>query len=312
MTHNGEGADNERAHVGSSAWTDRAKNAVRPAYDWIKRQPVYWYSHLALWRLMLRNARSSSSVVGDAPVVVSLTSYGRRVNRVAYAVESIAAGNVRPQRLILWLDEPLDADALPPALLRLRRRGLEIRQTVDHGPHKKYFPYAVSEVQHGLPLATADDDVIYPSGWLRGLLVAHDSLPDAVHCYRANVVPIVDGHIVPYASWPRCTTTQPSARHFATGVSGVLYPPRMLDDLGRRGTEFVDKAPTADDIWLHWVALQLGIPVKQVAQRPVHFPFIPGSQATSLASTNVQGGGNDRWIGGLYSLADRETIVSAP
>lgn len=289
----------------------RAKEVVRPSYEWVKRQPVFWYSHLVLLRLRFRNTRSSESVLGDGPVVVSLTSYGARVRRVAYAIESIAAGSVRPRRLILWLDEPLSAADLPPALLRLRDRGLEILETVDYGPHKKYFPYATSQEHHELPLATADDDVLYPRDWLFGLLSAQQDLPDAVHCYRANVVPVVDGAITPYASWPRCTSARPSSRHFATGVSGVIYPQAMLGDLARRGTEFIEKAPTADDIWLHWVALQLGLPVRQVNARPVHFPFIPGSQVTSLAAANVQGGGNDRWISGLYADTDRQAIASA-
>jgi hypothetical protein len=291
--------------------TARAKEIVRPAYDWIRRQPVYLYSHLALRRLMLRNARSSAPVVGDAPVVVSLTSFGRRVAQVAYAIESIASGSVRPQRLILWLDEPLSLADLPPALLRLQARGLEIRETVDHGPHKKYFPYAISESAHTLPLVTADDDVLYPRDWLAGLLAAYTARPDAVHCYRANLVVVQDGAFLPYTAWPRCTTTHASHAHFATGVSGVLYPPTMLEDLARRGTAFVEAAPTADDIWLHWVALRLGLPVRQVAARPVHFPYIPGSQKTSLAAANVHGGGNDRWIRGLYDAADVRLVTDA-
>jgi hypothetical protein len=291
--------------------TDRAKEIVRPTYEWTRRRRRHFHSTLLLWRLILRNARTSVPVVGDAPAVVSLTSFGRRIDQVAYAIESIAGGSVRPRRLILWLDEPLSLGDLPPALLRLQSRGLEIRETVDHGPHKKYFPYATSESAHTLPLVTADDDVLYPRSWLAGLLSAYTALPDAVHCYRANVAMAQDGAFLPYTEWPRCTTTRASRAHFATGVSGVLYPPMMLKDLARRGTAFVEAAPTADDIWLHWVALRLGLPVCQVAARPVHFPLIRGSQETSLTAANVQGGGNDRWIRGLYDEGDVLIVTDA-
>ncbi len=72
--------------------------------------------------------------------MVSLTSYGTRIGRVAYAIESIAAGTARPRRLVLWLDDPTRFAARPAALRRLERRGLEVRLTENLGPHTKYFP----------------------------------------------------------------------------------------------------------------------------------------------------------------------------
>ena len=85
---------------------------------------------------------------GDAPVVVSLTSYGSRIRAVHLAVESMVHGTVRPQRLILWLREA-DVVADPPApLARLVRRGLELRCTEDWGPHQKYYPYVRSRARH--------------------------------------------------------------------------------------------------------------------------------------------------------------------
>lgn len=263
---------------------------------------------LVTW-LRAHNRYARRSVVGDAPVVVSLTSYGRRVADVAWAIESISRGRVRPRRLVLWLDEPLDAAAVPPSLRRLEARGLEIVPTVDLGPHKKYYPYAASIERHELPLVTADDDVMYARRWLDDLLEAHRALPDTVVCHRGNRVLVEDDGLAPYDSWPRCRSDRPSFAHFATGVSGVLYPPRMLDALRERGTAFLDAAPTADDIWLHWVALRLGIAVRQVRATPVHFPLIPGSQVTSLTATNVAGGINDRWIARLYSPDDVRVIA---
>ena len=36
-----------------------------------------------------------------------------------------------------------------------------------------------------------------------------------------------EGHFLPYARWPACESTRPSALHFSTGVGGVLFPPAM-------------------------------------------------------------------------------------
>ncbi|GAA1761558.1 hypothetical protein GCM10009767_20720 [Kocuria aegyptia] len=109
---------------------------------------VFWFAYRNRWTI--------DPVCGDAPVVVCLTSYGRRIRAVHLAVEAIARGSVRPQRLILWLADA-EVVAHPPApLARLVERGLEIRHAADWGPHKKYYPYACSQADHELPLVTAE------------------------------------------------------------------------------------------------------------------------------------------------------------
>jgi hypothetical protein len=261
--------------------------------------------------LRRRIQRSRQPLVGDAPVVVSVTSHGRRVQDVAITIESIGRGAVRPSRLILWLDDPTLFGKLPRALLRQQQRGLEVRLTENYGPHTKYFPYARSVSKHELPLVTADDDIIYPRYWLRRLVDAYRAQPEVVSCYRAYVVRLEGDHFAPYDSWPVCRDTQASVVRFATGVSGVVYPPAMLDDLAGRGDDFRRTAPRADDVWLHWVALQERRAVRQIGARPRHFPTIPGSQADGLVLGNYDGGGNDQQIGALYTEADVSALRRA-
>ena len=125
--------------------------------DWLRS---FRTSRSAL-HFRLRNRFSDAPVRGDAPVVVSLTSYGNRIRAVHLAVESMAHGTVRPRRLILWLREADVVADPPPPLARLVRRGLELRCTEDWGPHQKYYPYVRSQPRHALPLVIADDDVRY-------------------------------------------------------------------------------------------------------------------------------------------------------
>src|SRR5690606_5888706 len=110
-----------------------------------------------------RFARTAMVVPGKGLPTVSLTTHGERISRVHIAIESIAQGNQLPGRIILWLDEPDVLDALPQALRRQAARGLEVRLSSNYGPHTKYFPYVRSEAVHHVPLATADDDVVYPA-----------------------------------------------------------------------------------------------------------------------------------------------------
>jgi len=268
-------------------------------------------SHLGLLVLRVRNRFSSASALGDAAVMVSLTSYGTRIGSVAYAIESIAAGSTRPRRLVLWLDDAERFAARPASLRRLERRGVEVRLTENRGPHTKYYPSLPLAIADGLPLVTADDDILYPPQWLAGLVAAGLQHPDVVNCYRASLVALREGAVAPYVDWPRCTDTKTSAAHFATGVSGVRYPVSMLEELARRGEEFLERSAKADDIWLHWVALRAGVGVRQVSPRARHFPYIPGTQEATLVSGNVGQGANDRYVAGLYDDDDVARLAAA-
>lgn len=258
----------------------------------------------------LTNNVSSKPVTGNAPVVVSLTTYGTRIHSVALAIESIADGDIRPHRLILWLDDDLvlPSGNLPASLLRLQRRGLEIQVNDNVGPHGKYFGYVTSRTHHDFPLVTADDDILYPRRWLKMLYDAHQAHPREVNCHWAKRMETVNGRLAGYATWPAVTDTNSGAGNFALGVSGVIYPVHLLDELARRGPEFESICPKADDIWLHWVALQTQTRIRQVSKVAHHFPMIPGTQSTGLRQANVADGGNDECLQRLYSGGDVQSL----
>lgn len=250
--------------------------------------------------LYARARYSRLPMTGDAPVVVSMTSYGRRIDRVHLALESIAGGRVRPQRLILWLEDRAIVENPPPNLALMTSRGLEIRHTQDWGPHKKYYPYAASLSRHELPLATADDDVLYGFRWLSSLMEAHARHPEDVIAHRAHLVVLEDGRIAPYGWWRDVPKGEAGPRVFATGNSGVLYPPAMLDALRDAGTAFTECAPKADDVWLHAIALRSGTVVRPCRDGLTTYRGVPGA-GTGLRASNVLRGGNDVQIARTYT-----------
>jgi hypothetical protein len=260
-------------------------------------------------RRMVRNRFSRRSVVGDAPVVVSLTTYGMRSQRAYMAIESIACGTRLPRRIILWVDE-LDLLRNPPIQLRrLMRRGLEVLPTQDYGPHKKFYPYVCSSAAHQIPMVTCDDDALYPRTWLQKLLTAYQEFPDVINGHRARVLSVKEGVIEPYRNWSNCTTQQSSYRHIVTGVSGAIYPPRFLDEVRDAGAEFMITCPTADDVWLHCLAVRNGYRIRQISSAQADFPSVPGSQAVSLTIHNVGAGKNDVQIRATYTVHDIERMV---
>jgi hypothetical protein len=253
---------------------------------------VFMYAQIFVYTFWLKlvNQWSRRPITGECEVHVSLTTYGDRTRRVWRTVETIGRGTSLPRSIVLWHEDPTVVQNPPRSLRRLVKRGLTIKHCPDYGPHKKYFPH-VMKGDLRRPLATADDDVLYPRHWLTGLLTEYR--PDLVVAYRAKV--IADGL---YASWPVCTDTEPSVDLLPTGVSGVLYPPRVLEALYARGDEFMLICPRADDFWLHHAAVAAGIPTKQVSKSVANWwPLRPRQKG--LEVDNVLGGGNDAIAGAV-------------
>jgi hypothetical protein len=262
------------------------------------------HTGLYLRFLAKRNRQTTSSVVAPGGPVLSLTSYGVRLQSVYYTIESIAAGSILPSRFLLWVDDERAYRSLPETLKRLEGRGLEIGLTDNLGPHTKYFPslQAMDHLQQ--PLVTADDDVLYSRHWLAGLLHAHRQDPDVLHCYRAHVVHLEQGRIAPYTRWTSCTSDRPSFLHFATAVSGNILPPRLLQRLKQEGLAFRNLCPKADDIWLHVNALRCGIRIRQLSTWQRNYPLLPGTQEVTLSSSNVNMSANDAQIAKTYGADD--------
>jgi len=275
-----------------------------------------WRSHKLNYRLKFlafKNLFSKKSVIcacTDGPIV-SLTSYGRRMQSVYLAIESIARGTRRPRRMILWVSDRDIFENLPAPLKRLAQRGLEIRWTEDLGPHKKYFPTLWLSDLNNSPLATADDDIYYPPDWLEKLYKTYLGDTSVINCYRAHQITFAGATIQPYSQWLPCLSTQPSLQNFATGVSGVLYPPEMLNSLRNAGKSFLQVAQKTDDIWLHAVAVRNGFKIRQIVTKPAHFPTIPDTQDNALMQSNVVEGANDVAIKATYSKTELDRMMKS-
>jgi hypothetical protein len=255
------------------------------------------------------NRRSTSSILGDDPVTISLTTFGHRLRRVHVTIESIASGTAKASRVVLWLDQEIAQTPLPDPLRRLAARGLDIRYTKNYRSHKKYYPFVTETLGNRGPLVTADDDVMYPRRWLADLLSsAEKSGRSGIVCHRAHRIVIEEDGIAPYRNWTGCRDVEPTFLNVATGMGGVFYPEEFLKALVPYGEKFTEHFAATDDLWLHLIALRHGFPARQVSPVPRFFPTVPGSQAGSLVSTNLLDG-NDESIRTGYTEADRRKLL---
>jgi hypothetical protein len=262
---------------------------------------------IQLVRFYLLNRFGTKAVTEPDGPVVSLTTYGSRATLVQFTIESIAAGQLLPSRLILWVDNNELFQNLPKTIQRLQKRGLEVKLCKNYGPHKKYYPYVETTDKFDTPLVIADDDSLYPRYWLRRLVEASQKYPECLNCWVAHRIQLGELGLDRFASYPYSCSTQPSFLHIAIGACGIMLPPRLLSALKSAGTAFQTCCPKQDDLWIHVWALRCGYRTRTITARLPYLSFreVPGTQRSALKHENVdRGDGNDRASQAVYSKMD--------
>lgn len=227
----------------------------------------------------------------DHEVVVSLTSFGRRIYDVSIAIESIMQGTVKPNRIVLWLaEEEFKGKRLPVALEKQQKRGLQVEFCENIRSYKKLIPSL--KMFPEACIVTIDDDVVYEYDFLERMLEAHRSHPTAACGTRVHKVVIGQNGIpLSYMDWEWYTTEvgRESSLLFATGVGGILYPPHGFDEEVFDKEAFMSLAPYGDDIWFYAMNLLKGTPYVKVHSRKPNGDFIelPSSYDSALFAANT-------------------------
>lgn len=245
-------------------------------------------------------------------LIVSLTTYSRRIYQVHLVIESLFEQNVKANHIILWLDkeEFPSIDELPINLTRLQDRGLEIAFCDNIRSYKKLIP-TLKKHPDGL-IITADDDILYPEDFIERLYKAYQKDSNKIHFYRGHKMKVVNGKLLPYREWDfEVDLMGASLSNFPTGVGGILYNSDLLDSEILNQDVFMKLAPTADDVWFKAMSLKKGIECEQI---PLECPFrdkfffLDAMDDMALARTNLIQNKNDEQIAavfGKYNLIEK-------
>ena len=237
-------------------------------------------------------------------LVVTLTSYGHRVARtLPYTLESILVQTMRPDRIILWLDNVnFSAERLPKRLAAMRDKyGVEIRFCDDIRSYKKLIP-TLQLCPHDI-LVTIDDDLVYRRRLLEKLYEAHLETPNMVLCALAHQPKMRGGALLPYRQWRQNLTMHPGEFIFPLGGSGTLYPPHSLHSDVVDSTLFMRLAPQADDIWFWVMALKAGTKTRLIDWKyplyQIDLLYQKLHKDASLMAANVHEDNNDKQIANI-------------
>ena len=237
------------------------------------------------------------------PIIVSLTTHGERLHEACLAIESIMQGTMKPDGIVLWLDDN-DRRPLPITLQRQVERGLQVMRTQDIRSYTKLIPALRAFPQ--ADIVTIDDDIFYPHDFLEALFIAHTTYPQAI---IANMVMQMsrDSEGIPLniLDWPYLTempSDSSSQDLFFEGFGGVFYPCGCFSEEVFNERVFKDICPTADDVWFNAMARLSHTPIR-ICQRASYY-FIgavnEACQASALHLINNNDNCNDRQLRAVW------------
>lgn len=190
--------------------------------------------------------------------MISMTTIPSRIDSVWVTIESLLRQSYKPDGIILWLSDEEFADkGVPLKLQEQQKRGLQIKYCKNIRSYKK-FVYTAQEYPNAY-IVTVDDDIVYSEKMLKTLVKGHKKHPDCIICNRSHVIKQRQGQILPYNRWEKyerrkVITTKPSYSNFFTSGAGTLFPVFKMNPVLCEEEKFMSLAPTADDVWLNFVA----------------------------------------------------------
>lgn len=209
--------------------------------------------YILKWEIDFNGTRGLSPLIFNGTsddLIVSLTSYGRRVNKtVYYTLISLLRQTIRPAKIILWLsEEEWSPQTIPNKVNRLSKFGVEIRYCKDLKSYKKFIPTCRLYPEN--IIVTVDDDMIYCRNMIDSLISSHKINPKAICCNIASKVEInEDGSLKPYRLWKEPVFDGEHPILMPWGCWGILYPPHSLYKDVINENLFFKLCPQADDVW---------------------------------------------------------------
>ena len=239
----------------------------------------------------------------DEKILLSMTSFPERFDCAYLALKSAFLQSKKADRIILWLDKQVPISSLPKKILRMRKRGLEIRHARDNiFSHSKYY-YSFCDYPDYV-IVTIDDDIIYDKELINSLWKKHTIYKEAVVARRVHAI-VCDTYrkVLPYSKWKMDYKDELSPTHglLATGVGGVLYPRNCFSERAFNIKDIMKYALRTDDIWLKFMEI---LDERKVVycENDKKLVEIARSQIRSLKKQNVEGGNNDICIDNLQTL----------
>lgn len=224
-------------------------------------------------------------------IVVSLTSFPKRIGTVWITIESIIRQKTKPEKVILWLSEEQlpSKDCIPNSLWEQCERGLEIRFVKgDIRSYKKYV-YAFQEFPDKY-IITTDDDIVYPTDMVGGLYEIAKNNPKSVACCFSCKIRWDENDRCIY-QMPQETPVDGSGYNVFYGTGGgTIFKPSEMDPDAANIELCTSLCPSADDFFLNGITRLSGCKIIIFRNSPILTIFIKNDEKLNDSNGTMFGG----------------------
>lgn len=251
-----------------------------------------------------------SSNITQNDIIISLTSYGKRVqDTLPYALYSLLIQTVMPKKIAVFLDQDKwNDDNLPPILQKMKEIGVDFYYCKDIRSYTKLLPALKLFPKN--PIMTIDDDLYYNKQLVKWFIRAYDNSDNMTVLGMWGCIPKkLDQKFIPYNQWKDCKYIEMEDEISIFGVGGCVYPPAIFDEEIFKEEVFMKLCPTADDIWFWVMEKRLNIKTQLIEpagsgyhQSVNRIEEYDWSQTGTLMHTNVVGGKNDEQLRALLEF----------
>lgn len=218
----------------------------------------------------------------EPKLIVSLTSYPKRINVVHQVIDSLLRQSFKPDMVVLWLAEeefPYREKSLPKTLKNYTKFGLTIKWCANIKSYKKLIP-SLLEFPNDI-IVTADDDIRYPENWLEALYSVHLIHHNEIVCHYAYQPHFEEQIANAYPDIIKTSGLLAETQIIGTG-GGALFPPHSLYNDIINIELLQNLAPHNDDYWIWAMAKLNNTPMRLIDNFMDNIVCIDGTQETGL------------------------------
>lgn len=219
-------------------------------------------------------------------ITISLTTTSNRLYLCRVALYSLVTQSLKPHKIVLNLSsDPYLKDEgiqnidvfsyLTQGIEDELKKIIHIVWVENTGPFRKLMPTLQTADLDDI-IVTADDDIIYGQQWLSSLLQGFDPERMLIHASRVRKIQYSKlGHETGYIYWPivQKKTIIDKDWIITYGGGAVLYRGWFTRDL-INDSNYLDIAPTADDLWYSKICKLSSLQVKVVPSALNSLSFI--------------------------------------
>lgn len=233
-----------------------------------------------------------SGVDENSEIIISLTSFPDRIPYIWVTILTLLNQTKKPYKVVLWLaKEQFPDEKVPGSLMRLKKRGLDIRFCDDLKSHKKY--YYTMKTWPDKYVVICDDDMFYPENLIEKLWDEYEKNPGCIICNSSiEVTYDEEGNIIKRGLWKHESKKNKGLQVSPIGCDGVLYPPGSLDEEVFHKSVLKELALGQDDIWLKCMAVRKGTPAYNGGSYAHDFFNNLFTQGDGLWKTNLKTDGS--------------------